>query len=57
MVGAVSKTSALQFRAAGGAMVLAMALVRRLMEVMAGGAAADAYVALAIGAARMALAF
>ena len=56
-VGAVAKTSALQFRAAGGAMVFAMALVSRLMDVMAGGAAADAYVALANGAARIALAF
>jgi hypothetical protein len=54
VVGAVANTSALQLRAAGGAMVSAMARVSRLMDVMAGGAAADAYVALASGAARMA---
>jgi hypothetical protein len=57
VVGAVAKTRALQLRAAGGAIVSAMARVSRLMDVIAGGAAADAYVALAIGAARMALAF
>ena len=57
MVGAVAKTMAIEFRAAGGAMVSAMALVKRLMAVIAGGAAAAAYVAFARGAAHMALAF
>ena len=56
-VGAVAKVMALELRAAGGAMVSAMARVRRLMAVMAGGAAAAAYVALARGAARIARAF
>jgi hypothetical protein len=39
VVGAVAKVMALEFRAAGGAMVSAMALVSRLIAVMAGGAA------------------
>ena len=39
VVGAVANAIALQFRAAGGARVSAIALVRRFMAVMAGGAA------------------
>lgn len=53
----MANVRALEFLAASGAMVSVMARVSRLMAVMAGGAAAAAYVALARGAARIARAF
>ena len=56
-MGAVANTNAVQLRAAGGAIVSAIARVNRLTAVMAGGDAAAAYVAFASGAARIARAF